>query len=265
VTTEPTLDSTAAATGTDPGTASGDGIGAGHGGLALDRGGMLGPVEAADPHCLGDGEAASALAGHPWRRFAVLGDSVAVGVGDQVDGYSPLSWCDRIAAELYATAPHLAYRNLGEREVLAADIRSRQLGPALDWRPDLALVAAGGNNSLRRSYRPDEVDAELVAIIGTLRDAGVDVITIGMFDASRAPAIPDRGREMVSTQMRELARRTEAIADRLGAIHASVLGHPLETDPAMWSADGIHGNLRSHAVSAAETIRRLGRHLAAPA
>ena len=39
------------------------------------------PAEAADPFCLRDGEAAGLLAGHPWRRFAVLGDSIAQGLG----------------------------------------------------------------------------------------------------------------------------------------------------------------------------------------
>ena len=35
------------------------------------------PAELADPDCLADGESARLLTGHPWRRFVVLGDSVA--------------------------------------------------------------------------------------------------------------------------------------------------------------------------------------------
>src|SRR5215470_4382308 len=42
--------------------------------------------EAADPWCLADGEASRLLAGHPWRRFAVLGDSVAEGVFEPTEG-----------------------------------------------------------------------------------------------------------------------------------------------------------------------------------
>lgn len=218
-------------------------------------------AEAADPYCLGPGEARRLLAGHPWRRFVVLGDSVASGVGDPVDGYTPMPWADRIAAELRDTAPELAYLNLGAREMLAADVRGRQLAGAVAFGPDLALVAAGGNDALRKTYAPEAVDDELAAIIGGLRDAGADVITIGMFDASHAPSIPDRLREMVSERMRVLSARTAAIAERLGAIHVSVTGHPVEPDTTMYSADGLHGNLRSHAICAAEAIRRLGRHL----
>ncbi len=47
-------------------------------------------IEATDPYTLRDGEAAALLAGHPWRRFVVLGDSVAEGCCEPVDGYSRL-------------------------------------------------------------------------------------------------------------------------------------------------------------------------------
>jgi lysophospholipase L1-like esterase len=218
-------------------------------------------AEAADPYCLDPGEAGKLLAGHPWRRFVVLGDSVASGVGDPVAGYTPLPWCDRIAAELREAAPELVYLNLGAREVLAADIRERQLEAAVAFRPDLALVAAGGNDALRKTYRPEAVDEELALILGGLRAAGADVITIGMFDASHAPSIPDRIREMVSERMCTLSERTAALAERYGCVHVSVTHHPVEPDTTMYSADGLHGNLRSHAICAAEAVRRIGVHL----
>lgn len=221
-------------------------------------------VEAADPYCLRPGEANRLLAGHPWRRFVVLGDSVASGVGDPVDGYTSMSMADRIAAELRAVAPDLAYLNIGQRELLAAEVHERQLDDALAFGPDLALVACGGNDALRAAYRPDAVDIELTAIIGTLRDTGCDVITIGMFDVSYAPAIPVRVRPLVSRRMRTLSQRTQALGERLGTLHFSITSHPAEIDATMYSGDGLHGNFRSHAICAAEAIRRLGDHLAVP-
>ena len=219
-------------------------------------------AEAADPYCLRPGEAAALLAGHPWHRFVVLGDSVASGVGDPVDGYNPLPWCDRIAAELRATTADFAYLNLGEREVLAADVHAGQLAPALAFDGDLALVVCGGNDALRKTYQADLVDDALASIVGDLGDAGYDVITVGMFDASHAPSIPDRLREMVSVRMRTLSEHTAAVGARYGTIHVNMTGHPVEPDTTMYSADGLHGNLRSHSICAAEAIRRLGTHLA---
>jgi lysophospholipase L1-like esterase len=218
-------------------------------------------AEASDPSCLRAGEAAALLAGHPWRRFVVVGDSVALGIGDPVPGYRDLVWTDRIAAELRDVRPELTYLNLGERDLLAAVVRTRQLAAAVAFAPDLALVACGGNDAMRSSYRPQVIDDELTAIISALLAAGADVITVGMFDAAYAPCIPDRVKPVVSARMRTLSARTSELAARLGTIHLPLTGHPAERDPALYSADGVHGNKRSHAICAAEAVRRLGAHL----
>lgn len=223
--------------------------------------GYAATLEAADPWCLRPGESAALLRGHPWRRFAVLGDSVAAGLGDPVPGYVELPWCDRIRVELAAQQPELAYLNLGRRELRAAEVREQQLDVALRFGPDLALVVAGGNDALRRSYQPDAVDDELAAMIVALRDAGAVVITVGMFDVSYAPSFPDAVKHLVGERMRLLSTRTAALARRLGAIHVNCTGHPAERDPGAYSVDGLHGNLRSHSICAAETVRRLGAHL----
>jgi lysophospholipase L1-like esterase len=217
-----------------------------------------GSVEAKDPDCLRPGEAAVLLQGHPWRRFVALGDSVALGIGDPVDGYSPLSWVDRIAAELRESAPNFAYLNLGEKDARANEVCQRQMAAALAFRPDLALVAAGGRDAIRSSYRPDAVDEELRGMFTQFRQRGSDVITVGMFNVMYGPAIPDGVKAAVGERMDQLARRTAALAVEVGAIHVKLTGHRREQDPAMYSADGLHGNLHCHAICAAETIRRLG-------
>jgi lysophospholipase L1-like esterase len=217
-------------------------------------------TEAEDPYCLRAGEAAALLAGHPWRRFVAVGDSVVSGEGDSVSGYSPLSWVERIAAELEAVTP-LTFLNLGQRDLLAAQVRAGQLAAALEFGPDLALVACGANDALRTAYRPDAVDTELRAIIAPLRERGVDVITVGLFDTTYAPAIPVRVKHLIGARMRTLSHRTALLADELRTIHVNVTGHAAESQQGMHSADGLHGNRRSHAICAAEAIRRLGVHL----
>jgi hypothetical protein len=61
--------------------------------------------------------------------------------------------------------------------------------------------------------------------------------------------------------MRTLSERTAAVGARFGTIHVNMTGHPVETDTSMYSADGLHGNLRSHSICAAVAIRRLGAEL----
>ena len=222
---------------------------------------MPGPAERNDPHCLRPGEASILLARHPWRRFVAVGDSVVAGEGDPVEGYPDLSWVDRLAAELGRGCRRFGYLNLGRRDLLAAQVRSGQLTEALAFQPDLAVVVAGANDALRASYRPDVVDAELELIIGPLRRIGADIITVSLFDVTYAPAFGRRVRAVVGRRMLVLSARTAALAARLDTIHVNVTGHPAEREPGMHSADGLHGNRRSHAILAAEVVRRLGRHL----
>ena len=92
-----------------------------------------------------------------WHRIVVLGDSIAVQPGDPVDGYPTQTWTEQL---ILALAPD-AYRNLGVSGARTAEIRTGQLAPALAFRPDLAILAAGANDAARRSFRPDLVEADL--------------------------------------------------------------------------------------------------------
>lgn len=218
-------------------------------------------IESEDPYCLRPGESAELLAGHPWRRFVVLGDSVAEGLCEPLDGYSDLQWADRLAAELSAAAPALQYLNLGVSGLRAHEIHATQLAPALEFRPDLALVVGGGNDAFSARYDAERVDASLEAMVTALQGAGAEVITLGMFDVSASPAIADWLRPGLHERMRRLSERTRVLAERLGTVHVQLTTHPLSTDPELYSSDGRHGNARSDAIATAATLRLLGRHL----
>jgi lysophospholipase L1-like esterase len=221
------------------------------------------PAEAADPFCLREGEAARLLAGHPWRRFAVLGDSIAEGLGDPTPGYPDEPWSDRIAAELTLAQPDLAYLNLGASNSTAARVRARQLDAALAFSPGLALVACGGYDVLRFSYDLAGTDAELRAIIAALTGRGCDVITAGLFDGSCAPGLSAALREPLRYRLHELSRRMRAISADLGTLHVELTWHPASREPGMYSKDLRHGTRRGHAIAAAESIRVLGTYLGA--
>lgn len=220
-------------------------------------------AEAGDPHCLRPGEAAALLAGHPWRRFAVLGDSIAEGVGDPLPGYHRLPFADRVAHELAAARPGLAYLNLGLRGLRVREVRARQLAPALAFAPDLALVVCGANDAFRPGYenRADAVDAEEAAIVRALQQSGALVITMSLFVFPDFPNLPSWLTPTPSERLAMLARRTAALAGTLAAVHVNLADHPAAADPGIVSADALHINARGQAIAAAETIRRLGAEL----
>jgi lysophospholipase L1-like esterase len=223
------------------------------------------PAELADPDCLADGEAAALLAGHPWRRFAVLGDSVANGPIFEVPGFCPLRWTDRVATELRAEAPEFSYLNLGVSGLLTRQVRDSQLAEALDFGPDLALVLCGGNDAFRASYteqRARQVDLELAEILQPLRDSGAQLATICIFDVSYSPAIPDSFRPGLRERLARLAEHARATAERFDCVHVDLARHRRACDPTLYSPDGRHGNSRSDAIAAAELVRALGARLA---
>jgi lysophospholipase L1-like esterase len=217
--------------------------------------------EAADPYCLRDGEAAALLAGHPWQRFAVLGDSIAEGLGEPSPGYPDQPWVDRVAAELEAARPGLDFRNLGRRDTPARQVRAGQFDAARALKPDLALVACGGYNALRRSYDPQEVQEDLTAIVEGLLAGGAEVITVSMFDGTHSPVLPESFRAELRPRLHDLAERTRRLAARLGTVHVDLYAHPAAADPGLYSSDGRHGTRRGHAIAAAETVRSLGARL----
>ena len=222
-------------------------------------------TESDDPHCLRAGDSARLLAGHPWRRFAVVGDSVAEGLAEPLPGYSEVQFADRVARELAAAAPGFEYLNLGHRGLRAREVRASQLERALEFRPDLALLVCGANDAFPATYKPDAVDAELRAMITALREAGADVLTLGLFNVSYSPStkIPDWLRPGLRTRMATLSERTAAVAAELGTLHVNLTALPAATDPGLFAADGRHVNSRGDAIALAETVRVLGAHLAA--
>lgn len=217
--------------------------------------------EATDPHCLTGEQARGALAGAPWRRLLVMGDSIAAGIGDPVDGYHDLPWAERLAGSLRAATGTLSYLNLGVRGVRAAEARAHQLDRALSFAPDLAVVACGANDALRRSFTPSAVKAELEAIVGPLHATGALVVTFGVFDLSTTSFVPAERRAGLRERLHALGEVTRTVAGRHGGVHVDLLGHPA-TDDDLFSDDRIHVNRRGHAIVATETVRSLGRHLA---
>jgi lysophospholipase L1-like esterase len=197
------------------------------------------------------------LQGAPWRRLAVLGDSIAEGVGEPHPGYRNLSWIDRIAEPLRAATGGLAVTNLGRRDLLAREVRERQLLPALAFEPDLAIVAAGGNDALRRSFAREAVECELDGIVGPLRAAGADVLMVELLDIVASGLVPAERAASLDERFSALAGATRAVALRHGAILLGMRHHPASADPGVWASDRLHLNARGHAIVASEAVRAL--------
>lgn len=210
-----------------------------------------------DPQILPFVGLAALLRGAPWQRLAVLGDSIAEGVGEPHPGYRNLSWIDRIAEPLRAATGALAVMNLGRRDLRAREVRAAQVIPAVAFRPDLAIVAAGGNDALRRSFDRAAVEHELDGTVAALRRAGSDVLLIELMDIVASGLVPPEHAAPLDERFAALAGATRAVAVRHGAVLVGMRQHPASADPGVYAADRIHLNARGHAIVATEAVRAL--------
>nr|WP_206444502.1 SGNH/GDSL hydrolase family protein [Nocardioides sp. KC13] len=219
---------------------------------------MTGPfgVEVADPHCIDPMIAAERLRHRPWRRFAVLGDSVTAGVMGPLDGYREASFSDRLIEALASTRPGFASVNLAIPYLTVAEIREVQLEPALEFAPDAVLVSAGGNDAFN-PFDPDHLRTQLELLLRPLAESGATVLTVGLFDLARSGLVPAEHAGDMAERFDTLDRITAEVTRSLGGIHIDTHHHPLSADASIYARDRIHGNARGHAVAFAAIVDAL--------
>ncbi|MGK8525258.1 SGNH/GDSL hydrolase family protein [Nocardia asteroides] len=219
-------------------------------------------TEANDPLLLPLPEQRRLLADAPWQRYAVLGDSIAQGVGDPSPGYEAVGWADRVAAVLADARPGLAYLNTGRIGATSAQVLAEQLPEILDFRPDLVHLTCGGNDLFLPGGDLTELRANLDTLFATLARTGAQVVTFTLADVweveRMAPMRPMRDRmAALNDLVRELAARYDALLLELW-------DHPLRLRPDLMSADLIHFSMSGHAVLASDMVRMLAGHVLAP-
>ncbi|MFJ3308836.1 SGNH/GDSL hydrolase family protein [Streptomyces sp. NPDC086549] len=188
-----------------------------------------------------------------YLRYVALGDSQTEGVGDGDDGGGLRGWADRLAERIASDSPDLRYANLAVRGRLAGQVRAEQLAPALAMRPDLATVVAGVNDLLRPRFDADEVGGHLEEMFAALAGQGTRVATLTFPDVSRITPLA----RPIAPRVFALNDRIREAARRHGVVVAETSGHPVVTDPRLWSPDRLHASPLGHARIAAAVAHAL--------
>jgi lysophospholipase L1-like esterase len=218
--------------------------------------------EAADPFLLKEAEAQHLLHDAPWQRLCIIGDSGAEGISEPVPGYRDLVWGQRVVAELQRVQPDMRQVNLGQRNLLAAQVRETQLQQALEFEPDLLIAFLGGNDILRPAFDAAALEAEFTAIISPFLERGVAVVTSGLFDITNSPHVAEKYRTVMSQRIAQYSELVKELAARLSLLYVDLPSNPANTED-IYSSDALHLNARGHAILATEVIRVLGGELAA--
>ncbi|WP_300266024.1 SGNH/GDSL hydrolase family protein [Microbacterium sp.] len=191
---------------------------------------------------------------HPWRRFVAIGDSFTEGIGDPdpnvPDGHR--GWADRVAEVLSQQVEDFAYANLAVRGKLIAQISADQIEPAVELRPDLISICAGGNDVIRPGTDPDAIATQLEDAVSRLASTGAAIVLFTGIDTSFTPVFrPFRGKVAIYNE------NVRAIADRHDCIVADQWALKTVQDPRFFDDDRLHFNALGHHEVARMVLRAL--------
>ena len=186
---------------------------------------------------------------HPWTRYVALGDSFTEGIGDP-EPASPggnRGWADRVAEVLSAGTEDFAYANLAIRGRLLQQILDEQVEQAVELRPDLISISAGGNDIIRPGTDPDEIAARFETGLARLTSTGATVVMFNGPDIGRTPVLSRvRGKVAIYNEnLRTLAEKYDAVVADMWALREL-------SDPRMWAPDRLHFSPAGH-----QTIARM--------
>ncbi|MEV4439223.1 SGNH/GDSL hydrolase family protein [Streptomyces sp. NPDC049577] len=196
------------------------------------------------------------LAGAPWRRYAVIGDSLSAGIGDPTPGYRNQGWPDRVAGVLRSVRRDLDYLNAAEIGATTARTIENQAARMAEFSPDLLHVPCGANDIVRR--RPDFGGTErtLRQMYDLAKDTGALLTTFTLGRAYVVPAFPDWPERIAAVN--EIVR---GLAAEYGAIVVDMWDHPVNDRANLLSEDRLHFSTSGQAVMAAEMVKKLADSL----
>lgn len=176
-------------------------------------------------------------------RYAALGDSITVGMGDPVPGGR---WRGFAALLAGCLSGQVEFRNLATSGATTAHVANEQLAEAIRWRPHVATVVVGANDTLRGSFDIKAIGTRLHRVVDELSERGTVVVTVCLPEPGRLLRLPQ-------ALARPLARRVNAVNDILHALasryptpHVHAASDPTAFDRRMWSIDRLHPSERGH-------------------
>ncbi|MFG1639065.1 SGNH/GDSL hydrolase family protein [Amycolatopsis sp. NPDC049252] len=185
--------------------------------------------------------------------YVAIGDSFTEGLNDALPDGSFRGWADRLAEILAAGRSDFRYANLSLRGKMLDEIMDEQLPIALELKPDLVTLCAGGNDIIVPGADVEAVVERFEEGVAKLREAGIPVLIFNGPD-TKVLSVMSVLRGKVAIYNTHLW----AIAERYGArmVDLWTMG-PLH-DRRAWSDDRLHFSPEAHRRIAMKSAEVLG-------
>lgn len=184
--------------------------------------------------------------------FVAIGDSFTEGLNDALPDGSFRGWADRLAEILAEGRDGFRYANLALRGKMLDEIIEEQVPAALDFRPELVALCAGGNDIIVPGADVDETAAKLEFGVAALRDAGITVLLFTGPDLKQMSLM-----NILRGKIAIYNAHLWAIATRHGATIVDLWAMDPLHDLRAWSDDRLHFAPDAHrriALRAAEVL-----------
>ncbi|MQA07382.1 MAG: SGNH/GDSL hydrolase family protein [Pseudonocardiaceae bacterium] len=188
-----------------------------------------------------------------WESFIAIGDSFTEGLSDPLPDGTYRGWADRLATMLGAGKPNFRYANLALRGRMLREILDEQLPIALEVKPDLVTLCAGGNDLIVPGSDVDELAETFESGVVTLREAGIDVLIFTGPDPKETPVL-----RLVRPKVAIYNSNLHAIAERHRTRLVDLWSMSVLADRRAWSDDRLHFSPEGHRRIALRTAEALG-------
>nr|WP_231366268.1 SGNH/GDSL hydrolase family protein [Zhihengliuella flava] len=183
-----------------------------------------------------------------------MGDSFSEGVGDPAPDRpnGVRGWTDRVAEQLITADPAWGYANLAIRGKKLPQIVAEQVPHAIELKPTLVTISAGGNDILRPRVDVEAIARQLDGALADLKGTGAAVVVFTGFDVSKSP--------LVNTTLGRVAlfnERLREIADRREVVIADYWRWRQFQNFGYWDEDRLHMNTAGHTLMATRILELL--------
>ena len=173
--------------------------------------------------------------------YVAIGDSFTEGLNDGLPDGSFRGWADRLAETLAAGRPDFQYANLSLRGKMLDEIMDEQLPIALELKPDLVTLCAGGNDIIVPGADVDAVAARFEEGVAKLRAAGIPVLLFNGPDTKDLAVM-----SVLRGKVGIYNAHIWAIADRHDALVVDLWAMTPLHDRRAWSDDRLHFSPDGH-------------------
>jgi lysophospholipase L1-like esterase len=180
-----------------------------------------------------------------YLRFAALGDSTTVGIGDPVPGGGWRGWA-RLLADAMTTSYDVSFCNLAISGATSSTVLTKQLDDGLAHRPTHASLIVGVNDTMRSTWDPPRMRTELMTCAEALHDVGAELVTARFHDHGAVFGLPAVLRRPLFQRIEVVNRIYDEIHAAYGGIRLDLATCPEIHERAFWSVDRLHPSERGH-------------------